>query len=116
MLNLYWGPWWPRYVVDLAYFFKADPGLLTKNIIIANYNKSFFVNFCPLQEPQFTNYYAAPEVLYRWNVFIYLNIWASGYFIYEKPSGSPLFSLLFRIHHLKRSPKLMGCLENFFPT
>ena len=83
----------PEYVVDSAYFFKADPGLLAKNIIIADHSESFFINSLPPQEPQSTNYYAAPEVLCGRDASIYSDIWAIGCLIYEMRSGSPLFSL-----------------------
>lgn len=36
----------------------------------------------PLQSPKYTNYYAAPEVLFGWDVTFYSDIWAIGCLIY----------------------------------
>ena len=83
----------PRYLVDSAYFFKADPGLLTENIIIVDHSESFFIKSPPLQELRYTNYYAAPEVLFGWDVTVCSDIWAIGCLIYEMHSGTPLFYL-----------------------
>lgn len=63
-LDIDQGPGRPRYLVDSAYFFKADPGLLTKNIVVIDHSESFFIKSPPNQELQYTNYYAAPEVLF----------------------------------------------------
>ncbi len=93
MLDIVPGPGRPRYVVDSAYFFKADPGLLTRNIIIIDHSESFFIESTPLQEPKYTNYYASPEVLFGWDVTFYSDIWAIGCLIYEMHSGNPLFHL-----------------------
>ncbi|MCJ1343399.1 hypothetical protein MMC31_001592 [Peltigera leucophlebia] len=93
MLNINEGHGRPRYLVDSAYFFKADPGLLTKKIIIVDHSESFFIKFPPLQELQFTNYYAAPELLFGGDANIYSDIWAIGCLIYEIRSGTPLFHL-----------------------
>lgn len=90
-LDIDQGPGRPRYLVDSAYFFKADPGLLTKNIVVVDHSESFFIKFPPNQELQYTNYYAAPEVLFGWD--IYSDIWAIGCLIYEILSGTPLFHL-----------------------
>lgn len=92
-LDIDQGPGRPRYLVDSAYFFKADPGLLTKNVVIVDRSESFFIKSPPHQELQYTNYYAAPEVLFGWDVDVYSEIWAIGCLIYEMLSGTPLFHL-----------------------
>lgn len=104
------GPGRPRYLVDSAYFFKADPGLLTKNIIIVDHSESFFIKSPPLQELQYTNYYAAPEVLFGWDVTIYSDIWAVGCLIYEMHSGNPLFYLAMQNPPLEAVSQIIGVL------
>lgn len=90
-LNINRGPGRPRYLVHSADFFKSVPGLLTKNIIIVDHSESFFIKSRPRQELQFTNYYAAPEVLCGGDPTIYSDNWAIGCLIYEMHSGFPLF-------------------------
>lgn len=92
-LDIDQGPGRPRYLVDSAYFFKADPGLLTKNIVVVDHSESFLIKSPPNQELHYTNYYAAPEVLFGWDVDVYSDIWAIGCLICERLSGTPLCHL-----------------------
>ncbi|MCJ1345044.1 hypothetical protein MMC31_003249, partial [Peltigera leucophlebia] len=55
--------------------------------------ESFFIKSPPLQQLQYTNYYAAPEVLFGWDADFNSDIWAIGCLIYEMRSGTPLFHL-----------------------
>lgn len=80
VLDIDRGPGRPRYLVDSAYFFKADPEVLNKNTIIH-------------QELHDTKCYAAPEISFGWDVDVYSDIWAIGCLIYEMLSGTPLFHL-----------------------
>ena len=100
-LDIDQGPGRPRYLVDSAYFFKADPGLLTKNIVIVDHSESFFIKSPPHQELQYTNYYAAPEVLFGWDVDVYSEIWAIGCLIYECFLALRSFISLSRTHQVK---------------
>lgn len=105
-----------EYVVNLAYFFKADPRLLAKNIIITNYSEFFFINSLPPQKPQSTSYYAALEVLYRWDASIYSDIWAIGYLIYEVRSGFLLFSLAIQNPPFEALSQINGALGKLLPN
>lgn len=115
ILNINQGPGRPKYVVDSAHFFKADPGLLNKNIIIADHSESFFINSRPPQEVQTTNYYAAPEVCCGRHASIYSDIWAIGCLIYEMRSGSPLFSLAIQNPPLEALSQITGVLGELPP-
>ena len=86
------GPGRPRYLVDSASFFDAEPRLLTKNITIVDHSESFFVKFPPSHEIRTTNYYTAPEVLCGWDASFHSDIWALGCLIYEMRAGYYLFS------------------------
>lgn len=83
---------------------------LTKNIIIVGHSESFFIKSPPLQELQYTKYYAAPEVLFGWDVTIYSDIWAAGYLIYEVHSGNPLFYLAMRNSPLEAVSQIIEVL------
>ena len=92
-VNIDRGPGQPEYLVDSAYLFKADLGLLTKNIVIVDHSESFFIKSPPLQELQPTIYYAAPEVLFGSSPDFCSDVWAIGCLIYDMRSGTPLLYL-----------------------
>lgn len=68
MLSIKRVPGRPRYLVDSASFFNAEPGLLTKNITIVDHSESFFIKNPPAHEIHTTNYYAAPKILFGTNL------------------------------------------------
>ena len=81
----------PRYLVDSASFFDAEPGFLTRNITIVDHSESFFVKSPPSHELHTTNHYTAPEVLFGSDASFCSDIWALGCLIYEIRAGFPLF-------------------------
>ena len=91
MFNIDQGPGRPRYLVDSASFFDAEPGILTKNITIIDHSESFFVKFPPSHELHTTNHHTAPEVLFGSDASFHSDIWALGCLIYEIRAGCPLF-------------------------
>lgn len=91
MFDIQRGPGRPRYLVDSACFFDAEPQLLTKNITIVGHSQSFFVEFPPSHELRITYDFTAPEVLFGWDVSFYSDIWALGCVIYEMRRGYHMF-------------------------
>ena len=85
------GPGRPRYLVDSASFFDAEPRLLTKNITIVDHSESFFVKFPPSHELRTAYHYTAPEVLFGWNPSFHSDIWGLGCLIFEMRAGFHLF-------------------------
>ena len=91
MFHIERGPGRPRYLVDSASFFDAEPRLLTKSITIVDHGESFFVN-SPPHELSTTNHFTAPEVSFGWDASFHSDIWELGCVIFEMRAGHHLFA------------------------